>query len=210
MERVDAGTAAVEEVGEVEVDRRRGEVERGDLRGRIGGDSALSPRGQEYSKSLARFMKERADGEEVRIWTSTLRRTIQTASSLETAARGWKALDEIDAGVCDGMTYAEIEAQMPEEFAARAADKLHYRYPRGESYIDVIGRLDPLIIELERQRTPLLVIGHNAVMRTLYAYFHDHTAGECPHLDFPLHTVIELTPKAYGCQEQRYDLEPRL
>jgi hypothetical protein len=28
--------------------------------------------------------------------------------------------------------------KMPEEFAARAADKLRYRYPQGESYEDVI------------------------------------------------------------------------
>jgi broad specificity phosphatase PhoE len=40
------------------------------------------------------------------------------------------------------MTYETIERQMPAEFAARAADKLRYRYPRGESYIDVIQRLE--------------------------------------------------------------------
>lgn len=45
-------------------------------------------------------------------------------------------LDEIYAGVCDGMTYAEIEATFPEEFARRREDKLGYRYPRGESYLD--------------------------------------------------------------------------
>ena len=36
-------------------------------------------------------------------------------------------LDEIQAGIFDGMTYAEIEQNMPEEFAARKADKLGYR-----------------------------------------------------------------------------------
>ena len=29
----------------------------------------------------------------------------------------------------------------------RSADKLRYRYPRGESYEDVIARLDPVITE---------------------------------------------------------------
>ncbi len=38
-----------------------------------------------------------------------------------------KALDEIDAGQCDGMTYREVEARMPDEFAARKRDKLGYR-----------------------------------------------------------------------------------
>ena len=38
-----------------------------------------------------------------------------------------QVLDEIQAGIFDGMTYAEIEQNMPEEFAARKADKLGYR-----------------------------------------------------------------------------------
>ena len=53
-----------------------------------------------------------------------------------------RALDEIYAGVFDGMTYEEINEVAPEEFKARANDKLNYRYPRGESYLDVIQRLD--------------------------------------------------------------------
>jgi hypothetical protein len=35
-----------------------------------------------------------------------------------------KALDEIDAGMCDGMTYDQIAETMPEEFSARASNKL--------------------------------------------------------------------------------------
>ena len=39
----------------------------------------------------------------------------------------WKALDEIHAGSCDGMTYEQIEERFPEEYAARGKDKLRYR-----------------------------------------------------------------------------------
>ena len=35
-----------------------------------------------------------------------------------------------------------------------------YRYPRGESYLDVLQRLDPIIHEIERQTDPVLIIGH--------------------------------------------------
>ena len=59
--------------------------------------------------------------------------------------REWRALDEIYAGVFDGMSYEEIESRFPAEFALRSADKLTYRYPRGESYLDVMQRLDPII-----------------------------------------------------------------
>lgn len=43
------------------------------------------------------------------VWTSTLQRTSQTAQYLPYPKLTWKSLDELDAGVCDGMTYKEIE-----------------------------------------------------------------------------------------------------
>ncbi len=174
---------------------------------RIGGDSELSPRGQSFARSLAAFMQtRRGSGEAISVWTSTLKRTTQTASILPEASAPFRALDEIDAGVCDGMTYAEVRRRFPDEFAARAQDKLNYRYPRGESYADVIQRLDPIIIELERHERPVLVIGHQGVLRALYAYLMDTPPRDCPHLPMPLHTVIELVPNAYGCTERRYPL----
>ena len=64
----------------------------------------------------------------VSVWTSTLSRTIQTAEGLPFPKLRWKVLDEIQAGVFDGWTYKEIEEQKPQEFAARKADKLRYRW----------------------------------------------------------------------------------
>jgi broad specificity phosphatase PhoE/predicted kinase len=171
----------------------------------IGGDSPLSPRGEAYARALASFLREREKGELV-LWTSTLRRSIETSRHFSQKPVAWRALDEIDAGVCDGLTYAEIAQRYPSEYAARRIDKFRYRYPRGESYQDVIQRLEPVIIELERQRSPLLVIGHQAVLRALYAYLLDLPADECTRIPIPLHTVIELIPKAYGCEETRFPL----
>ena len=88
------------------------------------------------------------------IWTSSLRRAVQTAAPLGRTPWAWRALDEIDAGICDSMSYAQIQERLPEEYAARKRDKFNYRYPRGESYQDIILRLDPVIIELERTREP--------------------------------------------------------
>lgn len=104
------------------------------------------------------------------------------------------------------MTYDEIAEKMPEEWMQRAADKLRYRYPRGESYVDIIERLEPIIFELERQKHPVLVVSHQATIRCLYAYFMNHPAEEIPHLSVPLHTVIALRPGAYRTEEKRYKL----
>jgi broad specificity phosphatase PhoE len=34
------------------------------------------------------------------------------------------------------------------------------RYPAGESYLDVIQRLEPVIIEMEREREYVVVVAH--------------------------------------------------
>ncbi|XP_022729167.1 6-phosphofructo-2-kinase/fructose-2,6-bisphosphatase-like isoform X1 [Durio zibethinus] len=178
------------------------------VRGRIGGDSVLSDTGEIYAKKLANFVEKRLKSERAAsIWTSTLQRTILTASPIVGFPKiQWRALDEINAGVCDGMTYEEIKKNMPEEFESRQKDKLRYRYPRGESYLDVIQRLEPVIIELERQRAPVVVIAHQAVLRALYAYFADRPLKEIPHIEVPLHTIIEIQMGVTGVQEKRYKL----
>ena len=168
--------------------------------GRIGGDSPLSPAGQEFSNALGDYVAQLPEPPAL-VWTSTLRRTIQTASSLSLPKRALKELDEINAGICDGMTYAEIERIYPLEFSSRKQDKFRYRYPQGESYQDVIKRLDPIIIEIERTREPLLIVAHQAILRALYAYLMEQDAEACPHLSMPLHSVIQLQPKTYGCSE---------
>jgi broad specificity phosphatase PhoE len=179
--------------------------------GILGGDPNLAPDGRRYAQSLAEFLDRRyPDRNNVVIWTSSLRRAVQTAAPLGRTPWAWRALDEIDGGICDSMSHAQIKEHLPEEYEARKRDKFTYRYPRGESYQDIILRLDPVIIELERTRKPVLVIAHNAVLRALYAYFQGIPRERCPYLPIPLHTVIELTPHAYGCHETRLPLEPRL
>jgi len=177
------------------------------LQNRVGGDSSLSGQGLEYARSLKGFFESRQVDE---IWSSTLTRTIETAAPVFGPRRQWKALDEIYAGECDGMTYEEIESQRPIVFAGRKKDKLRFRYPLGESYTDVIERLEPVIFELERRQQSTLVVAHQAVLRALYAYFVEKPLKDVPHLSMPLHTVIQLTPKTYGCMETRFALGPQL
>ncbi|VAH14878.1 hypothetical protein VPH35_007502 [Triticum aestivum] len=178
------------------------------VRGRVGGDTVLSEDGELYSKKLANFIEKRLKNEKTAtIWTSTLQRTILTATPIVGFPKiQWRALDEINSGVCDGMTYEEIKKIMPEEYESRKKDKLRYRYPRGESYLDVIQRLEPVIIELERQRAPVVVISHQAVLRALYSYFADRPLREVPDMEMPLHTIIEIQMGVTGVEEKRYKL----
>lgn len=175
------------------------------VEGKIGGDSDLSPRGWMYAKALPQLIKDNIGDAPLTVWHSTLRRTGQTASELPYPKLAWKSLDELDAGVCDAMTYEEIEKYYPEDYANRDDDKFNYRYRGGESYRDVVVRLEPIIMELERQEN-ILIIGHQAIIRCLYAYFHALSQEDLPYIKIPLHTVIQLTPKAYGCDEKRFQL----
>ncbi|XP_044135959.1 6-phosphofructo-2-kinase/fructose-2,6-bisphosphatase 3 isoform X3 [Bufo gargarizans] len=210
---------------------RAGESE-SNVQGKIGGDSGLSQRGKKFSFALKKYIEDQ-NLNELKVWTSQLKRTIQTAEALNVPYEQWKALNELDAGVCEEKTYEEIKEQFPEEYALRAQDKYHYRYPSGESYQDLVQRLEPVIMELERQGN-VLVVCHQAVMRCLLSYFLDKSAGrrtfsmiyapymfflqifacfglnlilfspsfpdEMPYLKCPLHSMLKLTPLAYGCR----------
>ncbi|GFS44256.1 hypothetical protein TNIN_307111 [Trichonephila inaurata madagascariensis] len=178
---------------------RHGESEFNAL-GKVGGDSGLSERGWEYAKMLSKYIKEQKIPR-LRVWTSLLKRTIQTSSAISAPQERWKALNEIDAGICEEMTYEEIKQKYPQEFAAREENKFKYRYPRGESYEDLVSRLEPVIMELERQEN-VLVVAHQAVLRCLLAYFLDKKSIEIPRIKVPLHTILKLTRAAYGCDIQ--------
>ncbi|KAK6581974.1 hypothetical protein PZA11_005671 [Diplocarpon coronariae] len=175
--------------------------------GKIGGDAALSERGEAYALKLPDLVKESFGGHDhpLTVWTSTLKRTIATARHLprEWEQLQWKALDELDSGVCDNMTYAEIKEEYPEDFEARDHDKYNYRYRGGESYRDVVIRLEPIIMELERSEN-ILIVTHQAILRCIYAYFMNEDQEKSPWLNVPLHTLIKLTPRAYGTDRQVY------
>jgi broad specificity phosphatase PhoE len=106
----------------------------------------------------------------------------------------------------DGLSYSEIAERAPEEYAARSRNKFTYRYPRGESYQDIVHRLEPVIVELMRHKDPVLIVSHQATLRVLYSYLTNKLPEECPEALIPLHTIICVTPNAYGVDEQRHEL----
>uniref|UniRef100_A0AAF5Q3B0 6-phosphofructo-2-kinase n=1 Tax=Wuchereria bancrofti TaxID=6293 RepID=A0AAF5Q3B0_WUCBA len=184
---------------------RHGESEYNRI-GRLGGDSPLSANGIEYAKKLREYFKAEKIPGDLRIWSSQKIRAAQTAQQLSDLAAHiefLKVLDEIDAGICEGLTYTDFEERYPKQFADRDRDKYHYRYPSGESYEDLVGRLEPVIMELERQSN-VLVVSHQAILRCILAYFDNKNYSELPYLNVPLHTVIKLTPKAYSCQVEMF------
>jgi broad specificity phosphatase PhoE len=149
------------------------------VEGRLGGDSDLTPRGLEYSKQLGDFFNGLENSSDFKVWTSWLRRAIDTAQYVDAVqercgafgtGRGfctvrsvtyfcftrWKTLNEIDSGVCDDLTYEEIRERWPEDFMARDLDKYRYRYPRGESYEVSPKTKADFVVSLLRDRPHVL------------------------------------------------------
>jgi broad specificity phosphatase PhoE len=50
---------------------------------------------------------------------------LQTAGPLGRTPWAWRALDEIDGGICDSLSHAQIQERLPEEYAARKRNKFN-------------------------------------------------------------------------------------
>ncbi|XP_034947081.1 6-phosphofructo-2-kinase/fructose-2,6-bisphosphatase-like isoform X2 [Chelonus insularis] len=173
---------------------RHGESEYNVL-GKIGGDAVLSARGERYAQALATRINA-MHIPDLRVLTSRLRRTIATARGIEAPQEHVAELNELDAGICEGLSYEEMQEHYPQEFAWRDQDKLRYRYPWGESYVDIMQRVEPVIAELE-QANNVLVVSHQAVLRCLIGFFLDKKPEELPYMEVPLHTIIRISSHGF-------------
>ncbi|KAJ2078006.1 6-phosphofructo-2-kinase [Coemansia sp. RSA 988] len=159
--------------------------------------------GSPYPEHLRRYRRPRSGESDFEVWTSMLKRTMETVEYFDPQryrVKNIKSLNEIYAGRCEGMTYSEIAHDFPEEFEARQLDKFYYRYPGigGESYADVVLRLQQVIVELERIRHSVLLVTHRAMARTLLAYFMDIPTTQMPDMDLPLGYVYACEPRPFG------------
>jgi 6-phosphofructo-2-kinase len=136
------------------------------------------------------------------VWTSMLKRSIQTGQYFdeeEFDVKQMRMLDELNAGMMESMTYEEIKMHHKDEYDLRQHDKLSYRYPGpgGEGYLDVINRLRPVIVELERMTDHCLLITHRSVARVLLAYFMGLRRDQVADLDCPLGMLYSLEPVCF-------------
>jgi 6-phosphofructo-2-kinase/fructose-2,6-biphosphatase 4 len=62
-----------------------------------------------------------------------------------------------------------------------------------QSYHDLAVRMEPIILELEREENDLLIIAHESVLRVLYGYLMACNAADIPRLQFPRDEIIEVS-----------------
>lgn len=68
-------------------------------------------------------------------------------------------------------------------------------------------RLEPIILELEREQNDLLVIAHESVLRVLYGYLMACSAHDIPSLQFPRDEIIEIIPASYSNSSKRIHID---
>lgn len=144
------------------------------------------------------------------VWTSMLKRSIQTAEYFEADddydTKAFEMLNELNAGKFEGLTYEDIARSHSDEYHRRKRDKLHYVYPGvgGEGYLQIISKLRDMVREIERIKDHLVIIGHRSVCRVLMAYFMDLTRDDIADLDVPLGMLYAIEPKPYGIEFHAY------
>ena len=62
-------------------------------------------------------------------------------------------------------------------------------------------------MEIERAKRPVIIVGHQAVLRVIYSYFVEENLENVPHSRIPLHTVIKLVPQTYDVVENRVEFD---
>ena len=171
------------------------------LEDRIGGDSGLTEKGRRQADALAEYF---ANQRIPVIFTSNYMRTHQTAAPIAACQKRCSIIaltefNEIHAGICEGMTYQEIQNTMPEVANARKRNKYGYVYPRGEGYATMEKRVHrglQKVFYLNNYDDDIMIVGHRAVNRMILSDFLFRPKEEVPYIYMPQHRYyhIQITP----------------
>ena len=176
---------------------------------------SITANGRIFTLNLVKFIQaeqeaaEAGMGREILVLTGTSKEQAETVSHLRILYSVYctQLLNELRGGDLHGLSKDEIKKRYPIEYERRVRDKLNYRYPgAGESYLDVIERVRPIIVELERQRKSVVLVCHPAVLRTIYAYFMGCPLADLPFIPLKRHIVYELEVGAFGCKLKGVDV----
>eukprot|EP01138_Halocafeteria_seosinensis_P007966 gb/GECG01008139.1/.p1 GENE.gb/GECG01008139.1/~~gb/GECG01008139.1/.p1 ORF type:complete len:625 (+),score=67.18 gb/GECG01008139.1/:1-1875(+) len=159
------------------------------------------------------------------IYSSTLPRTLDTSGIMSQYLRmcqneesgdrcfhrvdcdAWSALNPMDTGMYAGVPLQQLHDAAPEEWEAWASSKnrVAHRITGGESINDVMVRLEPLVVESEREKNPVVIITHLSTIQVLLSYFRGVPLEDCVSVAVPQHSMVEIIPTNYGYLETLVD-----
>mmetsp|Transcript_86327 Transcript_86327/g.219887 ORF Transcript_86327/g.219887 Transcript_86327/m.219887 type:complete len:580 (-) Transcript_86327:587-2326(-) len=186
--------------------------------------SHLSSGGQSFARSLASFIEERSqrywreagkEREPASVLTSTMLRAVESVRHMTDDHEQTAALNPIDKGTLaggrldvecrgDDSPQCDFEERYPDWYAEWKSGPFRKRFPGGESYMDVLKRLESVLVEVEMSTRPVLIVSHVTVLQLLAAYFRGTPVEDAWKLAIPKNTVMEVTPTSGGgfvCEE---------
>jgi broad specificity phosphatase PhoE len=107
------------------------------------------------------------------VYTSPLRRAVQTAAYLTRGAVVVADLAEITYGAWDGLSWAEIERRWPELAVRKLADWEGVTPPGGETFLNFRTRITGAFASIQKTAAPCAIVGHEAVNAILLCLLGD-------------------------------------
>jgi broad specificity phosphatase PhoE len=138
----------------------------------------LDDTGRAQASELA---KRAAEHDFAVMWCSPLKRARETADivarHLDLEPREDKRLMETNAGDWTDRTFAEVEAETPDQLARFLGGDPTFAFPGGESFAQQGVRVAAALYDIKHAETPALVVCHGVVIRIALFQRSEHGAA---------------------------------
>eukprot|EP00760_Papus_ankaliazontas_P001606 PhM_4_TR10532/c0_g1_i1/m.49024/K19029/PFKFB2; 6-phosphofructo-2-kinase / fructose-2,6-biphosphatase 2 len=185
--------------------------------GRLGGDdrsgeSTLTPTGERYALALRYFMDMETD-HTFNIFASTHNTARSTAQWLGANPDRYHVkqlsfFDDIRHGECEGMTESEVQREFPNTYRKILADPNEVAWLRGESYRDLVQRMEGGILQIGRSPLSVLVVSHIAPTQVLHAFLDEKEPESAPNQVIRRHHVYKFIKHNHSVRCSVVDLTP--
>jgi len=154
-------------------------------------DFPLSDEGRMQAILLKHQSKEFFSGKNV--FSSRLTRAKETADFLSPFVTVVDGLEEMHAGLWDGLSFSEIEKGWPDIFAKRDGDK-NIPIPGAEALEDGLSRFKKAVMVcLDSSESDIVIVSHATVIQSFLAYCASTPLGESRIYKLPYCSVSKVS-----------------
>lgn len=169
---------------------------------------SLSQEGAAFSQKLAALVNKHPEMQKARLFVCSHRRALDMASLLDSSGKRTYVrafLNPMDWGTYEGVRRADFKAHVsPEFYESFTVDPMNTRFPGGESYADFVRRIMPVLLEVEQQLEPVVVIAPLTTLQVLHCYFERRPVRQCSEVRIDHHSVVEWYPDGVQFARQYY------
>ncbi len=161
-------------------------------------DSPLTARGIAQARAIGALLRRLPEATSAPIVASPQTRARHTAEIIRDELRGSGALciddrlREHSVGSWDGLTYREIETEVPGVFDGEGSHGWYFRPPDSESYAAFASRLGEWLAEQD-ETAPVIAVAHGLVSRVLRGLYAGLPAAVALALPVPQDRVFRLS-----------------